>query len=56
MSTPATDFYSIYAHGFVRVAVGVPKVKVANPVFNTAQTLELARRADAEGAALTLFP
>jgi NAD+ synthase (glutamine-hydrolysing) len=58
MSTPNLEhtFHSIYSHGFVRVAVGVPRVKVADPVFNTAQTLELARRADAEGAALTLFP
>ena len=58
MSTPNLEhpFHSIYNHGFVRVAVGVPRVKVADPVFNTAQTLELARRADAEGAALTLFP
>jgi NAD+ synthase (glutamine-hydrolysing) len=38
------------------VAVGVPKVKVADPAFNAAQTIELARHADAEGAALTLFP
>lgn len=49
-------FHSIYSHGFARVAVGVPRVKVADPVYNTQQTLELARRADEAGAALTLFP
>ena len=58
MSTPNLEHtvHSIYSHGFVRVAVGVPRVKVADPVYNTQQTLELARRADEEGAALTLFP
>jgi NAD+ synthase (glutamine-hydrolysing) len=49
-------FHSIYSHGFVRVAVGVPAVRVADPAFNVEQTLGLARRASDEGAAVVLFP
>src|SRR5690606_38735843 len=37
-------------------AVGVPRVKVADPIYNAQQTLDLARRADEDGSALTLFP
>ncbi|HET9052461.1 MAG TPA: nitrilase-related carbon-nitrogen hydrolase, partial [Candidatus Dormibacteraeota bacterium] len=40
----------------VRVAAGVPRVRVADPGENTARTLELARRAAGDGAALVLFP
>lgn len=49
-------FDSIYSHGFVRTAVCIPRVRVADPVFNSAQTLDLARRADAIHAAVALFP
>lgn len=49
-------FYSIYRHGFVRVAVCVPHVRVADPEFNTAHTLGLARQASDAGAAVALFP
>lgn len=49
-------FYSIYHHGFVRVAVGVPSVRVANPFYNGERTLALAQRAAAQGAAVALFP
>ncbi len=49
-------FNSIYRHGFVRVAVGVPQLKVAEPNYNTDQTIALAERASDQGAALVLFP
>ncbi|MCX5046608.1 NAD(+) synthase [Aldersonia sp. NBC_00410] len=49
-------FDSLYRHGFARVAVAVPKVRVADPAHNVARTLELARRAAAEGAVLVVFP
>ncbi len=52
----AHEFDSIYRHGFVRVAVGTPRVRVASPDFNAAQTAALARRACDEGAVLALFP
>ncbi|HEY0038399.1 MAG TPA: NAD(+) synthase, partial [Longimicrobium sp.] len=49
-------FHSIYSHGFVRVAVCVPAVRVAEPAFNLEHTLELAWRASDAGAAVALFP
>jgi NAD+ synthase (glutamine-hydrolysing) len=49
-------FNSIYRHGFVRVAVCVPALRVADPHFNTAQTLALARRAADQHAVVALFP
>ncbi|MFZ0089396.1 MAG: NAD(+) synthase [Solirubrobacteraceae bacterium] len=49
-------FRSPYGHGFVRVAAAVPHVRVGDPAFNGARTLELARRADESHAALVIFP
>jgi NAD+ synthase (glutamine-hydrolysing) len=49
-------FHSIYSHGFARVAVAVPALKVADPHFNAERTLALARRAHEAGAAVVLFP
>jgi NAD+ synthase (glutamine-hydrolysing) len=49
-------FDSIYRHGFARVAVATPRVEVASPAFNVAQTLELAREAAAEHCVFVLFP
>jgi NAD+ synthase (glutamine-hydrolysing) len=49
-------FESIYRHGYVRAAVCIPEVRVADPAFNLEQTLALARRADGRHAALALFP
>jgi NAD+ synthase (glutamine-hydrolysing) len=51
-----SPFHSIYSHGFVRVAVGVPAVRVADPAFNVEHTLGLAKRASDAGAAVVLFP
>jgi NAD+ synthase (glutamine-hydrolysing) len=55
MSAPR-PFNSLYRHGFARVAVCVPRVKVANPRFNAEQTIALARQAAGDGAVLALFP
>jgi len=52
----ALPFNSLYAHGFIRVAVGVPAVRVADPAYNAARTLDLARRASDAHAAVALFP
>ncbi|MGI4788140.1 MAG: NAD(+) synthase [Janthinobacterium lividum] len=49
-------FDSIYTHGFVRACVCVPFLRVADPDYNTQQTLGLARRASEMGAAVALFP
>ena len=53
---PDREFDSIYTHGFVRAAVCVPLVRVADPAHNAERTLELARRADEANAAVALFP
>src|SRR5215212_9072587 len=50
------SFDSLYAHGFARVSVCVPHVKVAAPAFNAERTVAMAREASADGAALVLFP
>jgi NAD+ synthase (glutamine-hydrolysing) len=49
-------YHSPYAHGFVRVAVATPLVRVADPEFNAERTLALARRASEQHAVLTVFP
>jgi NAD+ synthase (glutamine-hydrolysing) len=49
-------FDSIYAHGFVRAAVCIPAVRVAEPRYNAEHTVALARRASDAKAAVVLFP
>jgi NAD+ synthase (glutamine-hydrolysing) len=50
------DFHNPYRHGFARVAVAVPRHRVADPVFNAAETVRLYREAAAQGAVLAVFP
>ncbi len=56
MPASQLSFHSLYRHGFVRTAVAVPRVRVADPHYNAARTLEMARRAAQNHAALALFP
>jgi NAD+ synthase (glutamine-hydrolysing) len=49
-------FDSLYTHGFARASVCIPVVSVADPVTNADRTLELAREASDDGAALAIFP
>lgn len=49
-------FNSIYSHGFIRGAVCIPFVRVADPLFNAERTLALAHQASAAHAAVALFP
>ncbi len=51
-----TDFDSLYQHGFARVALATPRVRVADPAFNAERTLVLAQRAADQGAVLAVFP
>ncbi|HYL25049.1 MAG TPA: nitrilase-related carbon-nitrogen hydrolase, partial [Burkholderiales bacterium] len=51
-----TQFFNPYAHGFVRLAVATPLVRVADPEHNVAGTLELMQRAAREKVLLVLFP
>ena len=50
------DFFNLYSHGFARVAVATPRCRVADPAFNAAQTIALARQAQQQGAVLAAFP
>jgi NAD+ synthase (glutamine-hydrolysing) len=50
------EFFNIYNHGFIRTAVGVPEVRVADPSYNAAQTIDLMRQAAEQHAVLTIFP
>jgi NAD+ synthase (glutamine-hydrolysing) len=54
--TGKPEFFNLYNHGFVRVAVGVPQVRVADPSFNASRTIELMEKAERERAVLVLFP
>lgn len=54
--TGKPEFFNLYNHGFVRVAVGVPEVRVADPSFNGSRTIELMEKAAREQAVLVLFP
>ncbi len=49
-------FDNIYSHGYVRAAVCIPHVRIADPAFNLERTLELARRAHGLHAGIALFP
>ena len=53
---PNAPFDSPYHHGFVRVAVAVPRVALADPSTNRESVLALAREADAADAAVVVFP
>ncbi len=50
------SFFDLYAHGFVRVAVAVPPLTLADPARNATEIAALYRRAADDGAALALFP
>jgi NAD+ synthase (glutamine-hydrolysing) len=50
------SFFSPYRHEFLRVAACVPRIGIADPAFNVAQTLELVRCGDSQKIALMIFP
>ncbi len=49
-------FFNLYRHGFVRVAVATPAVRVGDPAFNLEGTLTLMREAAERKAILAVFP
>jgi NAD+ synthase (glutamine-hydrolysing) len=55
-STADLSFDNPYTHGFARLAVAVPRNRVADPVFNGRETVRMLREAAAEGAVLVTFP
>ena len=50
------DFFNPYAHGFVRLGVATPLVRIGDPEYNLAATLDLMRQAAREKVALVVFP
>src|SRR3990172_6440827 len=50
------DFFNLYRHGFARVAVATPRVRVGDPEYNGAATLELMHEAARGKALLAVFP
>ena len=54
--SPEIAFDSPYRHGFVRLAVCVPRLKPADPAYNTERMLELLAEGERERAAVMLFP
>ena len=51
-----SKFLNLYNHGFIRAAVCIPELKVADTFFNTQKTIELAREAASNKAILAIFP
>jgi NAD+ synthase (glutamine-hydrolysing) len=50
------QFFNLYNHGFIKVAVCMPEVRVADTDFNTKNTIELAKEAAGKKAIFALFP
>ncbi len=50
------SFFNLYSHNFIRAAVAIPEVRVADPTFNAAQTIALMQQAAQLHAVLAVFP
>jgi NAD+ synthase (glutamine-hydrolysing) len=50
------DFFNPYRHGFVRLAVATPAVRVGDPAFNAEATESLMREAARRKALVCVFP
>lgn len=50
------NFFAIHSHGMLRVAACTPSVHIADPAANARAILEIARKGEAEGADLLVFP
>src|SRR5437868_7186303 len=56
MAAMGDDFLDVRTHGFARVAVCVPEVRVADPAFNAEAHLRLLEQVHREGAHYALCP
>ncbi len=54
--TDPSRFFNLYTHNFVRVAIAIPQVRVADPAFNANQTITLMHQAAEGKALLVVFP
>jgi NAD+ synthase (glutamine-hydrolysing) len=50
------EFFNLYNHDFVRIAVALPAIKVGDPTFNGFQTVEMIQQAAERKALVVLFP
>ncbi len=55
-ATGPETFHALHRHGFVRVAASTPHVRPADVVFNRDAVIAEARRANAAGVDLAVFP
>src|SRR5919106_502697 len=51
-----SEFFNLYRHGFARLAVATPVVRVGDPQYTLDATAELMREAAREKAILAVFP
>lgn len=56
MQAEDRPFHSLYTHGYARVSVCVPIVKIASPEFNADAIISLAHQSNEDRAVLTVFP
>jgi len=56
LTGPEVSFFNLYTHNFIRAAVAIPEVRVADPAFNAAQTIALMQQAVQRHAVLAVFP
>ena len=50
------EFFNLYRHGFARVALATPLVRIGDPMANAAATLALMREAAKQKAVVAVFP
>lgn len=50
------SFFNLYNHNFIRAAVAIPEVRVADPVFNSEHTIGMIREAHERRALMVAFP
>ncbi len=56
MPSDPVNFFNIYSHGFIRTAICIPDVRVADTEFNAEKTISMAKEAAAGKAVFALFP
>jgi len=56
MPPQTIDFFNLYSHGFIKAAICIPEVRVADTCFNAEKTISMAGKAAAGKAIFALFP
>jgi NAD+ synthase (glutamine-hydrolysing) len=56
MPSDPVNFFNIYSHDFIRTAICIPDVRVADTEFNAEKTISMAKEAAAGKAVFALFP